>query len=104
FQAVSRAPSSKILARHAAQLRIHDFHQAIERLAVAAVPCRQHPGDIVLVLVRHASKSYQKKFTPPLTIRAPVRGLQVDAPKNYWKGKRHEIKNSNHNHRPLDST
>jgi hypothetical protein len=55
----------------------------------------------VLVLVRHASKSYQKKFTTPLTVRAPVRGLQVDAPKNYWKGKQHEIENSNHNHRPL---
>src|SRR5262245_55686208 len=63
FKAFAGVMALEVSARHTAQLRIHDFHQAIERLPVAIVPSRKHSRDIALVLVRHASILSKNNFT-----------------------------------------
>jgi hypothetical protein len=59
------------------QFRTNDGDHLVQRFRIAVVPCRQHPGDIVLwSFAVMPIETLSKKDRRALTVPAPVSGIQ----------------------------
>src|SRR5262249_47974032 len=76
FEALARFRPCELFSRDPPQFRINDGDHPVQRFRTAVVPCRQHSGDIVVALCRHADRNPIKKDHLALTVPPPVRGIQ----------------------------